>query len=120
MRVDLEPVPGGVLNIQRIAILAGHLWPTGKRSPDEQYGHGIFIKLVRASTPTTDPDLAADRGIYGTPAVGFRQLDDQGHTVLSTLSLDFGESVAAERLWKRLSIYSTPYEKLGPPSSRGG
>ena len=128
MQVNLEMVDGETLSIERIAIFPDHLWPAGERFPveplcqwiDEQYNHGIWVKLVRQSTLAGDPDLIVDLGIYGNRAVGVQELDDQGRTVRFTLSFSFPEVLAAERRWERLSVYSTSYQKLLDQSARPG
>lgn len=128
MQINFDLVDEGTLNIERIAILPDHLWPAGERFPvepvcqwiDEQYNHGIWIKLVRQSTLAGDPDLLVDLGIYGNRAVGFQELDDQGRTIRFTLSFDFAEILAAEQRWDRLSVYSTSYQKLLDQSARSG
>jgi hypothetical protein len=128
MQLNYEMIDGGTLNIERIAILPDHLWPAGQRFPveplarwiDEQYTHGIWIKLVRESTLSGEPDLLADLGIYGTRAVGYQELDDHGRTVRFTLCFEFAEILAAEKLWERLSVYSTSYQKLLDQSAGSG
>jgi hypothetical protein len=121
-------IEGGTLNTERIAILPDHLWPAGERFPveplrewiDEQYTHGIWVKLVRQSILAGELDLLVDLGIYGTRALGRQELDDHGRTVRFTLSFDFAEILAAEQRWERLSVYSTSYQKLLDPSGRSG
>lgn len=128
MQLNFELTDKGTPNIERIAILPDHLWPAGERFPveplhhwiDEQQKRGISLRLVRQSTLAGESDLLVDLGIYGTRAVGFQELDDQGRTVRFTLSFDFPELLAAEQRWKRLSVYSTAYRNLLSGSSRPG
>jgi hypothetical protein len=120
MQVNFELVDEGTLNVERIAIVADQLWPAGERLPveplghwiDEQYNHGISIRLVRQSTLANEPDLLLDMGLYSTRAVGFQELDEHGRTVRFTLSFDFAQILAAESRWERLSVYSTSYREL--------
>lgn len=128
MQLNFELTDKGTPNIERIAILPDHLWPAGERFPveplhhwiDEQQKRGISLRLVRQSTLAGESDLLVDLGIYGTRAVGFQELDDQGRTVRFTLSFDFPELLAAEQRWERLSVYSTAYRDLLSGSSRPG
>lgn len=107
------------LTIERIAIIADHLWTAGERFPleplsawlDDQQQHGISLKLVRHSSLANETDLLADLGIYGNRAVGFQELDEQGNTRLFTLSFDFSEVLAAEQRWERLCVYARPYRQ---------
>ena len=126
MQVNFELIDAGTLNVERIAIFPDHLWPANERFPaeplrhwvDQQYNHGIWIKLVRQSALATEPDLLADMGIYGSRAVGIQELDPQGRTVHFTLSFDMAEVVAAEQRWERLSVYAIAYQKLLDLNSR--
>lgn len=128
MQVNFEMVDGGTLNIERIVILPDHLWPNGERFPleplqqwiDQQYNHGIWIRLVRQSTIASESDLLVDLGIYGSRAVGYQELDEHGRTVRFMLSFDFAETLAAEQRWERLSVYSTSYQKILDQSARPG
>lgn len=120
MQLNFQMVGAGTVKIERIAIFPDHLWPAGERFPveplgkwiDEQYNRGISVRLVRQSAIATDAGLIADLGIYGTRAVGFQELDDQGRTARFTLSFDFADLLAAEQRWERLSVYPISYQKL--------
>ena len=120
MQANYEMVGRGALSIERIVILPDHLWPANVRFPveplkewiDDQYRHGICVKLVRQSVLGEEPDLVVDMGIYGARAVGFQEIDEHGRTVRFTLSFDFSEILAAEQRWERLSVYSVSYAKL--------
>jgi hypothetical protein len=67
-----------------------------------------------------EADLIVDLGIYGTRAVGFQELDDQGRTARFTLSFDFVDLLAAEQRWERLSVYAISYQELLDQSTRSG
>lgn len=120
MQVNFELIDAGSLNVERIAIFPDHLWPAGERFPveplcawvDEQYNHGIWIKLARESALANEPGLLVDMGIYDGRAVGTQELDAHGRTVRFTLSFDMAEVLAAEQRWERLSVYSIAYQKL--------
>lgn len=120
LAVNCDLMDEGQLNIERIAILADHLWPMDARFPvepirtwvEEQHKHGIEIKLVRQSLVTKEPQLIVDLGIYGNRAVGVQELDEQGRTVRFTLAFDFEKVLAAEQRWERLEVYATSYRDL--------
>lgn len=120
MKTNFELHGDGPLNIERIVILGNDAWPWNESLPverihrwiREQHDHGIWIKLVRESMLTQEPELIGDVGIYGSRAVGVQELDDLCRTVRFTLTFDFEEVTKAEDRWNRLSVYATPYEDL--------
>ena len=81
--LNLEIHDSGKVSIERIAIIADHLWPRDEPFPvkpirrwiDQQHRYGIWIELVRESELIGEPHLIADFGIYGFRAVG-RQVSD--------------------------------------------
>ncbi|REJ87057.1 MAG: hypothetical protein DWQ34_25955 [Planctomycetota bacterium] len=120
LQLNFAMMDEGTLNIERIAIIADHLWPKDDHFPVEpvrewietQHNHGLWIKLVRRSEIAGEPQLIVDLGIYGNRAVGVQELDDQGRTVRFTLSFDFEKVLAAEQRWDRLAVYATSYRDL--------
>ncbi len=119
-QLNLELHKQQVVTIERIAIIADHLWPQDSLFPvspihswlDIQHRHGIWLKLVRESALQNDPELIADIGIYGNRAVGKQVADPSGRTIRFSLSFDFEELRASERIWERLVVYSTSYREL--------
>lgn len=120
MKTNFELHENGPLNIERIVILGNDAWPWNESLPverihrwiREQHDHGIWIKLVRESMLTQEPELIGDVGIYGSRAVGVQELDDECRTVRFTLTFNFDEVTKAEDRWNRLSVYATPYQDL--------
>jgi hypothetical protein len=118
--LNLELHDAGVINIERIAIIADHLWRDGETFPvepvhawlDQQYRHGIWLRLVRESQLAGETDLVFDFGIYGTRAVGTQLADMTGRTIRFDLSFDFEKVKRAEEVWKRLQVFSTSYSDL--------
>jgi hypothetical protein len=119
MAINFEAAHRGTL-IERVVILRDDLWPCGEVLPsaeirawiEEQHSHGLWVKLVRESDLTGEPDLLADLGIYGDRAVGVQELDERAHTVRFLLSFDpQGVRLAQER-WQRLVVYAVPYADL--------
>ena len=104
----------------RIAIIADHLWREGETFPvepvhawlDQQYRHGIWLRLVRESQLAGETDLVFDFGIYGTRAVGTQLADITGRTIRFDLTFDFEKVKRAEEVWKRLQVFSTSYSDL--------
>jgi hypothetical protein len=119
-RLNLELQDAGIVNIERIAVIADHLWPDGTLFPiepihswlDEQHRHGIRIRLLRESDVGTDTDLLNDFGIYGNRAVGMQLADPAGRTIRFVLSFDFEKLRQAEAQWSRLTVYSVSYAEL--------
>lgn len=119
-RLNLELQASGTLTIERIAIIADHLWPEAVLLPiipihdwlDEQHRHGIRVRLVRESQLDAEPDLLNDLGIYGSRAVGLQRADVTGRTQRFVLRFDFEQVRRAEAVWSRLLGYATPYKDL--------
>jgi len=119
-RLNLELHDQRVVSIERIAIIADHLWPETSLFPidplhtwlDEQHRHGIFIRLLRESDVGSDADLLADFGIYGNRAVGTQLADPSGKTIRFVLSFDFEKLQKAEEQWSRLAVYAISYQEL--------
>lgn len=119
-RLNLELHDERVLSIERIAIIADHLWPESELFPieplhswlDEQHRHGIWLRLVRESALANDSDLLADFGIYGSRAVGIQLADPSGRTIRFQLSFDQEKIRQAEAQWSRLAVYSISYRDL--------
>jgi hypothetical protein len=117
--LNLELHDKGIVNIERIVIVADHLWETGgsisepiRKWLDEQYQHGIWLRIVRESELDGESDLVSDFGIYGTRAVGTQLADVSGRTARFVLSFDFERVEQAEDTWKRLEVFSKPYRDI--------
>ena len=119
-RLNLELQDARVVSIERIAIIADHLWPEESLFPmepihswlDEQHRHGIWLRLLRESDVGTESDLLNDFGIYGNRAVGMQLADPAGRTIRFVLSFDFEKLRQAEAQWSRLAVYSISYTEL--------
>ena len=87
--LNLDIHDSGKVSIERIAIIADHLWPRDEPFPvkpihrwiDQQHRYGIWIELVRESDLIGEPHLIADFGIYGfsggwTPSIRFVRTND--------------------------------------------
>lgn len=117
MAVNFELHEAERLNIERIAIIADELWPIDEVWPaerlrqwlSEQHRRGIWIKFVRASSLSKEPELIADQGIYGSRAVGIQELDDQCRTTRFTLTFHPKDVAEAETRWNRLSVYAESF-----------
>lgn len=121
MQFNFQMIDDQVITIERIVVVADHLWPKDQELPDdelrqwihEQSVHGIWMKLVRISDLKNEPDLVRDMGIYGQLAVGTQQLaDDNLRTQRFILNFDLNEVREAERLWEKLGVYSAGYKDL--------
>ncbi|MBA3312944.1 MAG: hypothetical protein H0T47_06585 [Planctomycetaceae bacterium] len=120
LELNYELHDAGRLNVERIVVIADDLWPADERLPDddvlawidEQHRHAIWVRLVRASALSGEPDLPADFGIYGARAVGVQELDERARTSRFLLAFDLAQVEAAEDRWRRLCVYATPYRKL--------
>jgi hypothetical protein len=129
MQVNFELIDEGTLNVECIAIFPDHLWPADERFPveplrqwvDQQYNHGIWIKLIRQSALATEPDLLVDMGIYGSRAVGIQELDSQGRTVRFTLSFDIAFRLCRNVLVTDMSwpAYREILERVGRSAGNG-
>ena len=121
MQFNFQLIDDQVITIERIVVIADHLWPKDQELPDdelrqwihEQSVHGIWMKLVRISDLQKEPELVRDMGIYGQLAVGTQQLaDDNLRTQRFILNFDLNEIREAERLWEKLGVYSAAYKDL--------
>ena len=118
-RLNLELQDSGTLLIERIVIIADHLWRGTEPLPvdpvhdwiDKQSRQGIPVGLIRESALKPEPQLIADFGIYGHRAVGRQQLDAAGRTTRFVLSFNGDEFDQAEQTWQRLAMYALPYRE---------
>lgn len=119
-RLNLELQDARTISIERIAIVADHLWPEESFFPveplhswlDIQHRHGIWIRLLRESAVGADSELLNDFGIYGNRAVGMQIADPAGRTIRFVLNFDFEKLRQAESFWNRLAVYSISYAEL--------
>ena len=118
--LNLELHDSGKVSIERIVIVADHLWPRDQAFPDmairrwidQQHRYGIWIELVRESDLAQEPHLVADFGIYGIRAVGRQVSDSSGRTMRFTLSFEFADLKEAEANWERLKVFSKPFAEI--------
>lgn len=118
--LNLELHESGKVSIERIVILADHLWPEGDPFPvapihrwiDEQHRFGIWIEVVKESALTQEPNLIQDFGIYGFRAVGKQDSDSSGRTTRFTLSFEYDDVKTADNTWDRLKVFSIPFTKI--------
>ena len=118
--LNLELQDSRTIAVERIAIIADHLWPERSLFPvdpihawlEEQHRHGIWVKLVRESQLVSEADLVTDLGIYGSRAVGIQVADPAGRTIRFVLSFDFEKVQRAEVVWNRLMVYAISYKEL--------
>lgn len=117
--LNLELHDKGTVNIERIVIVADHLWEMDgfisdpiRNWLDEQHQHGIWLRVVRESELAGESDLVSDFGIYGTRAVGTQLADVSGRTARFVLCFDFERVEQAEETWKRLEVFSKPYRDI--------
>jgi hypothetical protein len=116
MRLNFELVKLG-LEIERIVILRGDLWPVDEAMPasairpwiEEQHERGIKVSVVRESEVGSERDLLSDVGIYGDRATGVEELDEESRPLRFTLFFDKQNIALAKDRWARLSLYATPY-----------
>ena len=109
-----------MISVERIAIIADHLWPEDSPFPvepihdwlEEQHRHGIWVRLVRESQLLSEANLVTDLGIYGSRAVGIQVADSAGRTIRFVLSFDFDKVQRAEVVWSRLLVYAISYREL--------
>ncbi len=119
-RLNLELQNSRVISVERIAIIADHLWPDDSPFPvepihawlEEQHRHGIWVRLVRESQLLSEANLVTDLGIYGSRAVGIQVADSAGRTIRFVLSFDFDKVQRAEAVWSRLLVYAISYREL--------
>lgn len=111
---------GQGLDIRRIIIVRGELWPSENSLPVEPIGawiedqqrHGIHVSLVRESVLVNEADLLCDMGIYGNRATGVQEVDEQSRTVRFTLHFDQASISLANDRWQRLALYAKPVKDL--------
>jgi hypothetical protein len=119
-RLNLELHDSGKIRIERLAIIADHLWPQDEPFPsnpirrwiDQQHRYGIWIELVRESALAAEPHLIADFGIYGFRAVGRQIADSSGRTTHFTLSFEYEDVKEAEANWERLKVFTKSYASI--------
>ena len=127
MRLNFELAKRG-LQIERIVILRGDLWPRGDALPssdirpwvEAQHERGIKVSLVRESEIACEADLLSDFGLYGDRATGVEDLDEQARTLRFTVSFDPHNIALAKDRWARLSLYAKPYGERLPSGGRKG
>ena len=113
-QLNLELHDSGKVSIERIAIIADHLWPEGEAKPiepiwrwiDQQHRYGIWFELVRESALVAESKLISDFGIYGFRAVGRQIADASGRTSRFTLSFEYEDVKEAESNWNRLRDFT--------------
>ena len=118
LNIDLHD--SGKVSIERIVILADHLWPEDAAFPvapihrwiDEQHRQGIWIEIVKESTLAKEPELIVDFGIYGFRAVGKQVADSSGRTTKFTLSFEYGDVKNADNAWERIKVFSTSFAEI--------
>lgn len=116
------------LRIERTLILNDFFWPEGALLPakvicrwiEDQYKHGLVIRLVRESEISDETDLLCDFGIYGDRATGTLVLDDQCRSLRYTLDFDSRSLKLAEDRWRRLVLFSHSFRELLDRAIRGG
>lgn len=119
-RLNLELQDDRTICVERIAIIADHLWPKDSPFPatpihswlNEQHCHGIWVRLVRESALIGETSLLTDFGIYGNRAMGIQESDSAGRTTRFVLNFDFNRVERAEENWDRLIVYSISYREL--------
>ena len=119
-RLNLKLQDSRTISVERIAIIADHLWPEASPFPaepihawlEEQHRHGIWVRLVRESQLLSESDLVTDLGIYGSRAFGIQIADPAGRTIRFVLSFDFEKVQRAEVVWSRLLVYAISYRDL--------
>ena len=118
--LNLELHDSGAVSVERIAIIADHLWRPDELFPVggihewlvEQHRHGIWISLVRESELEKEKGLISDFGIYGNRAVGRQIVDSGGRTTRFILSFDYNDVENADSIWKKLNVFSVSYSDL--------
>jgi len=119
-RLNLELHDSRTISVERIAIIADHLWPSDSRFPEElvrawlheQHLHGIWVRLIRESQLIQEENLQLDFGIYGNRAVVIQISDVSGRTVRFELNFDFERVQRAEEMWNRLTVYAVSFQDL--------
>ena len=118
--LNLELHESGKVSVERIAVIADHLWRPEELFPvsgihewlEEQYRYGIWISLVRESDLTKEQELISDFGIYGNRAVGRQIVDAGGRTSRFILSFDYQDVEKADSMWQKLNVFATSYTDL--------
>ena len=118
--LNLEIHDSGKVRVERIAIIADHLWPEDEPFPtkpirrwiDQQHRYGIWIELVRESVLAAEPHLIADFGVYGFRAAGRQIADSSGRTTRFTLSFEYEDVKEAEANWERLKVFTKSYASI--------
>ncbi len=113
--LNMELQQSGMVIIERIVIVASHLWPPNADVPeeplhswiDEQARAGIQIRLVRERDLADERELVNDFGIYGSRAVGMQRVDAAGRTSQFRLSFNFEDVCRAERCWEQLLLHTS-------------
>lgn len=116
-QLNIELQQSGIVIVERIVILAPHLWSSETNLPDEpvrswideQARSGIRIRLVHEGRLLDERELVNDFGIYGSRAVGMQRTDATGRTSRFRLSFDFEDVRRAERCWEQLLLHSADY-----------
>ena len=119
-KLNLALHDSGKVRIERIAIIADHLWPKIEPLPsspiqgwiEQQHRFGIWIEMVRESELAVEPHLIADFGIYGFRAIGKQVSDSTGRTTRFTLSFEFEDVKEAEANWERLKVFTKSYASI--------
>jgi hypothetical protein len=97
-QLNLELQDSRVIGVERIAIIADHLWPESSLFPIEPI-HNWLEEQHR-------------HGIYGSRAIGIQVADPAGRTMRFVLSFDFDKVERAESVWDRLLVYAISYKSL--------
>ncbi len=116
-QLNIELQQSAIVIIERIVIVASHLWPPDADFPeeplhswiDEQARAGIQIRLVRERDLADERELVNDFGIYGSRAVGMQRVDAAGRTSRFRLSFNFEDVCRAERCWEQLLLHAGSY-----------
>ena len=119
-KLNLDLHDAGKIRVERLAIIADHLWQKDESLPanpirrwiDQQHRFGIWIELVRESELENEPHLIADFGIYGFRAVGRQISDSSGRTTRFTLSFEYDDVKEAEANWERLKVFTKSYASI--------
>jgi hypothetical protein len=119
LQLNFELIQLG-LGIERTLILNDFFWPSAALLPakvictwmDEQHKRGVVLRLVRESQVTDEAELLCDFGIYGDRACGQLELDQQCRTERFTLDFNPQSVELFKERWRRLLLFSVPYQEL--------
>lgn len=119
MRLNYDLIQLG-MRVERTLILHDAFWPLGAALPakaisdwiEEQYKHGIVVRLVRESEIADEPELLCDFGIYGDRATGLLELDEQCETANFTLDFDASSVRVFQERWRRLLLFAVSFREL--------